>query len=263
MDNISCWLDKIKLTCEKIGHGHIDIIVDQCGIEFSVIPALNAFSPKIKWYSLYEGLPENIHSEDAPLLVRIDLSVEQQVIWLYELAREIANDAPLMVIGSSWEFEHLSSWLAQCVDANHEGRAGIFRYWDCRLFPFLFSHVLNEKQQQSLHNPALFWSWLDRDGQPAILQGGGEVRENDETCEPFTLSDHQFESLMCLSDAKQFLQYQPMPEHCFNSKESEFFACFNSMLDATTNHILFDDERYQWVAKEIASGRYRNDNLPG
>lgn len=259
MDNIDHWLNKVELTCQKIEHEYIDIIIDQCGSGFSVIPALKAFGSEIRWHSLYEGLPENIYLEDAPLLVRVNLNKEQQIIWMYELAREIASNAPLMVIGSSWSFENLSEWLGQCTDANHEARPGIFRFWDCRLFPFLFSHILDDDQQLALNNPALFWSWLDRDGQPVLKQGGGSIRENDEPCQPFTLTDHQFESLMCLSDAKQYLRYQPFPEHYFNSKEAEFLACFNGMLDATKNHVLFEEKRYEWVMKGITDGRFIND----
>ena len=44
MENIKTWLDKIHLTCQQIGHNYIDIIIDQCGLNFSVIPALWIFS---------------------------------------------------------------------------------------------------------------------------------------------------------------------------------------------------------------------------
>lgn len=101
MDNIKIWLDKIQLTCQQIGHNYVDMIIDQCGVNFSVIPALSGFSPAIKWQSLYRGLPENIYPDDAPLLVRIELEDAQQVQWLYALAHEAAATAPLLVLGSS------------------------------------------------------------------------------------------------------------------------------------------------------------------
>lgn len=93
------------------------------------------------------GLPENIYPDDAPLLVRIELEDAQQVQWLYALAREAVATAPLLVLGSSWRFEVLAEWLIRCIDAQHEGRAGIFRFWDTRIFSYLLPMflVMNSK----------------------------------------------------------------------------------------------------------------------
>ncbi|POD99118.1 DUF4123 domain-containing protein [Pectobacterium odoriferum] len=252
MDNTTIWLDKIQEICQHISQGNIDIIIDQCGINVSVIPALSGFSPAIKWQSLYQGLPENIYPEDAPLLVRIELSDIQQVQWLYALAHEAAVTAPLLVLSSSWPFEALAGWLTRCVDARHEGRPGIFRFWDTRLFSFLFTHVLDSEQTNQLHRPVLFWSWQDRDGKPALLEGNGAGLDEDEACEPTMFTDSQFESLMCLCDAKQFLGYQPLPQGLFNSEEIAFTACFEAMLSATHEKILFDDKRDKWVINYLA-----------
>ncbi|MDS7910878.1 DUF4123 domain-containing protein [Klebsiella pasteurii] len=259
MENIKTWLDKIHLTCQQIGHNYIDIIIDQCGLNFSVIPALSGFSPAIKWQSLYQGLPENIYLDDAPFLVRIELEDALQVQWLYALAREAAATAPLLVLGSSWRFDVLAGWLVRCIDAQHEWCAGIFRFWDTRIFSYLFTHVLNSEQQSTLHRPVLFWSWLDRDGVPVLLEGNGAALGEEELSEKIILTDNQFESLMCLCDAKQFLGYQQLPEGIFTLKEAEFAACFEAMLAATHEHIIFDDKRDDWVRAYIVTQNKLSD----
>lgn len=248
---VKIWLDKIQLTCRNAGHNYIDIIIDQCGVDFSVIPALSGFSSSIKWQSLYRGLPENIYPEDAPLLVRIGLDDAQQVQWLYELAYEVSAIAPLLVLGSSWPFDALAKWLTNCIDAQHEERPGIFRFWDTQLFMYLFTHVLDDGQQSQLHRPALFWSWLDRDEEPALLYGNGAEERKDEACKKIILTDKQFENLMCLSDAKELLVYPLFPEGLFTNKEQEFSACFEAMLAATKEGLLFNDKRNEWVVKHI------------
>ncbi|WP_312212401.1 DUF4123 domain-containing protein [Pseudescherichia sp.] len=261
MEKIKIWLNKIQLTGRNAGHNYIDVIIDQCGVNFSVIPALSGFSPAIKWQSLYQGLPEDIYPEDAPLLVRIELDDAQQVQWLYALACEASATAPLLVLGSSWPFDTLAKWLTQCIDVQHEGRSGIFRFWDTRLFSYLFTHVLNDEQQRQLHRPALFWSWLDRDEKPALLYGNGAKPTKNETCEKIILNDKQFENLMCLSDVKQLLIYPLFPESLFTNKEKEFSACFEAMLAATKEGLLFNGERNEWVMKYLnsSSGKLNDD----
>lgn len=261
MEKIKAWLDKIQLTCMQIGHAHVDIIIDQCGVNFSLIPALHGFTPTIKWQSLYQGLPEEIHYDDAPLLVRIELNEPQQVQWLYALAQETATAAPLLVLGSSWRFDILAQWLSRCVDAQHEGRAGIFRFWDTRIFSCLFTHVLTYEQQNQLHRPVLFWSWQDRDQSPVLLQGNGAAWSEEDECEKIILTDHQFESLICLCDAKRFLTYQQIPRGIFALKEVEFAACFEAMLAATHEKIIFDDKRDDWVREYIFAQNRLSDEI--
>ena len=251
MDNITIWLDKVQQICRQTEQPYIDIIIDQCGMDFSVIPALSGFSPEIKWHSLYEGLPEDIHREDAPLLVRIELDDEQQVRWLYDLAREVSATAPLLIVSSRWPFSLLANWLGQCTDARHEGRAGIFRFWDTRIFPYLFTDVLDDDQKHILSRPALFWSWLDRDGKPALLNGDGARPEDGVASSPISFNDSQFESQMCLCDTTQLLSYRFLPENLFLSKEAEFAACFAAMQAATQNGLIFDDERDAWVVSQL------------
>ncbi len=253
MDFISPWMDKIQSACQRAEIEHADVIIDQCAVDFCVLPALATFSNPIMWQSLYHGLPEDIYPEDAPVLVRVNLSDAEHVQWLHNLAAEIMESAPLLICGSSWAFEHLADWLRDCVNAQHEGREGIFRFWDTRIFPFLFSHILDDKQQQQLQKPVLFWTWLDCDYQPSILLGNGEIPETDESVVQIEFSDRQFEKLMCVSDTRQFLGYEKIPEGLFTNRQSEFTACYEAMLSATERRILFDDKRSAWVMAQIIS----------
>lgn len=253
MDFVSPWMDKIRTTCQRAELDHIDVIIDQCAVDFSVLPALTTFSHPMMWQSLYHGLPEDIYPEDAPVLVRVNLSDVEHAQWLQNLAAEMMESAPLLICGSYWSFEQLAVWLRDCANAQHEGRGGIFRFWDTRIFPFLFSHILDDEQQKQLLKPILFWTWLDGDNQPSIQLGSGEIPESDKSVIQVEFTDRQFEKLMCVSDARQFLGYEKIPEGLFTNHQSEFAACYEAMLTATEQRILFDDKRSAWVMAQIIS----------
>lgn len=254
MREVNCWLDKVQENCRQMGLEYIDIIVDQCGLSFSVIPAFDFLFPELEWHSLYEGLPENIFLEDAPLLMRIDLNEDQQVMWLYDLARNVYLTAPLLAICSSWPFSELSSWLGSCVSASHEMREGIFRFWDTRILRYLFTHILDETQQNQLHTPVLCWSWMNEDGEPEIFTGQYNMSGNEKP-QKIVFNDKQFEMLMCLCDAKVFLSDQVLPEGIFPGKKAEFSACFEAMLAATNQGVLLEEDRYTWVCNYLCQSK--------
>lgn len=77
----------------------------------------------------------------------------------------------------------------------------------------------------------------------------------EELSEQIIFTDNQFESLMCLCDAKQLLVYQPLPENFFMNRESEFAACFKAMLAATKEGVLFEDKRNEWVVEYILKNK--------
>lgn len=256
MSSIADWINKLQHTCADIETDYLDFIIDQCGIDFSVIPVLREFTPHLKWQSLYQGLPEDALQEDAPLLVRITLKDPQQRQWLIELAQKTQETAPLLAVCSPWPFSALAEWLTDCTDATHEGRAGLFRYFDARIFPFLFSDILSPEQQAQLHRPALFWSWLDRDNKPALLTGNGAQPGKSEKCQKITFSDSQFECLMCICDVQLLLRHRHIAETGFTSQEERFSACFQAMLSATKKGLLLDRDREDWVINALAE-RYR------
>lgn len=41
------WIEEVAVTCRASGTDYLDIIVDQAGLDFSVIPALDALS--VEW----------------------------------------------------------------------------------------------------------------------------------------------------------------------------------------------------------------------
>lgn len=252
------WLSKLQHICAHIEMDYLDFIIDQCGIDYSIIPVLKVFSPPIKWQSLYQGLPENSLPEEAPLLIRIALNEPQHKQWFIDLAQRTKETAPLLVICSQWSFTALAEWLTDCIDAKHEGRAGLFRYFDTRIFPYLFSDILIAEQQAQLQRPALFWSWLDRDGKPAKLIGHGSQPERNEKCKKIVFSDEQLEALMCICDVKLLLRRSNVSIAGFTSQEERFAACFKAMLSANARGILLDKAREEWVINILAE-RYRTE----
>ncbi|CAM6950200.1 MULTISPECIES: DUF4123 domain-containing protein [Enterobacter] len=240
-------LESARRLCQQIGHTYIDVIVDQCSVDYSIIPALSGFSPEIKWQSLYKGLPEEIYPEDAPLLVRVMFDDLQQWNWLQALAKEMSSTAPLLIICSPWTLSGLGKWLTEIVNARQEGREGVFRFWDTRIFSYLFTDILSAEQQAQLKRPVIGWGWQDRDGQSVWLTGSGKIPKRDERAEQVDFSDKQYEKLMCLCDAKRFIDQKLLMTTMFASKEAEFRACFEGMVSATQAGVLFDDERDVWV----------------
>ena len=245
------WVNLLQQTCADIKMDHLDFILDQCGIDFSVIPLLRDFSSPLVWRSLYHGLPEDALPEESPLLIRIALNDPLQKQWLIELAQKVQKTAPLLVICSPWPFTTLAEWLTACTDATHEGRAGLFRYFDARIFPYLFSHILEPDQQAQLQRPALFWSWLNLDEKPGLLMGQGALPAANEKCQNIAFSDSQFEALMCICDARLMLRHRNVPDTGFVSLDERFTACFEGMLSATAKGMILDKEREDWVIETL------------
>lgn len=100
------WIDEVAVTCRASGTDYLDFIVDQAGLDFSVIPALDALS--VKWQSLYHGLPEAFIVDDAPLIARIMLDDIQQIQWLKDMSLQVVVQAPLLLLCSHWPFSALA-----------------------------------------------------------------------------------------------------------------------------------------------------------
>ncbi|BBO63734.1 DUF4123 domain-containing protein [Serratia marcescens] len=245
------WIEEVAVTCRASGTDYLDIIVDQVGLDFSVIPALNALS--IEWQSLYHGLPEAFIVDDAPLMARIILDDLQQMQWLQDISRQVVAQTPLLLLCSSWPFSALSGWLSQCVDILQEGRSGILRFYDTRIFPLLFTHVLSEDQRRPLLRPALFWAWQDMDGNARGIKGTGAPLTREEKPHKIDLSDRQLESLMCVCDVMLLLSHSAPPAGVYTSRQALFSDCYQGMLEATRQGIILDDAREAWVMKRWSS----------
>lgn len=245
------WFSFIEDTCKEIKTDYIDVIIDQAGLDFTVIPALNNLS--IVWLSLYKGMPEEIIVDDAPLIIRVNVNDASQKQWLINILAEIQPQAPALILCSLWPFSLLAEWLSCCTDAANEGRPGVFRFYDPRIFSVLFSSVLNENQQYQLLRPVLFWSWLDRDSKPQMAIGNGTPPAKGEQCQKIDLDDRHYEYLMCVCDVVNLLNHRVIPESYFSSKEQRFQQCFSSMMAATDAGIILDDERENWVMEKLTS----------
>ncbi|HHG1370306.1 TPA: DUF4123 domain-containing protein, partial [Klebsiella pneumoniae] len=91
------------------------------------------------------------------------------------------------------------------------------------------------------------------DYQSSIRLGSGEIPESDKSVVQIEFTDSQFEKLMCVSDTSQFLRYESVPEGMFTNRQAEFTACYEAMLTATEQRIVFDDKRNDWVLAQVIS----------
>lgn len=238
------WIEEVAGACRTAGTDYLDVIIDQAGLDRSVIPALTVLA--LEWQSLYQGLPEEFIVDAAPLITRVNLDDAHQMQWLQELSQQV----PLLGICSSWRFSALSAWLAQCTDILQEGRGGIFRFYDTRIFPLLFTHVLSEEQQQCLLRPALFWAWQDKDGLPRGMEGAGTPALRGERSHKIELSDRQLEYLCCISDVIVMLGHRAPPVESYTSRQALFYSCYQGMVDATKHGIILDEAREEWVINQ-------------
>ncbi|MDI2590472.1 DUF4123 domain-containing protein [Pseudomonas sp. 681] len=237
------WIELLDVSCSEVSVTCLDIIIDQAGSDSPLLPSVLSVEPALPWYSLFTGLPEAGADELAPLLVRVDLTQPLQRQWLIGLMKALNGRSQLLVLASLWPFQSLAEHLSRCLEASNGGYPGLLRYYDPRLFPLLFSHVLEPEQQQPLLRPAVFWSWLDRDGLPKRLVGTADTDELPEDFTPIELSDSQLETLSCASDAMVAIVSlaEALPSQW--SPEQHFQACYAAMIEATQDGLLLTHQR--------------------
>jgi hypothetical protein len=260
-ESITKWIALAELSCADLKINHIDIIIDQAGNDFSLIPTLASFEFSVQWCSLFTTLPEEILLEDAPLLIRIDLSNTLQRQWLNELTAQFAGSGQLLMLCSAWSFNNLSDYLIRCTDVICGSQEGILRFYDTRIFPVLFSHILDTEQKKTLLRPAIFWSWLDREGQPCQIPGNGSSLKADDKKPRIELSDQQLEKLMCICDVNLLLRHLIVPAQYVMSQEELFSLCYEGMLAATLAGLLLDDEREDFVKKFILTSEIKQTEI--
>ena len=249
--HISTWLSLLEAACANVSTTCLDIIIDQAGSDVPLLPSVLSVQPSLPWYSLFTGLPEAGADDLAPLLVRVDLAQPLQRHWLIGLMHELDGRAQLLALASLWPFQALAEHLGRCLEARNGGCLGLLRYYDPRLFPLLFSHVLQPDQQQLLLRPAVFWSWLDRDGVPQRLLGAIDTPESPDTFSVIELSDSQVDTLDCASDATLAMKSL---RHALPSgwgAEQHFQACYAAMLEATQAGLLLKPEREAFTRNRL------------
>ncbi|MBT9569921.1 DUF4123 domain-containing protein [Pseudomonas umsongensis] len=245
------WIDLLEASCVKASITCLDIIIDQAGSNAPLLPSVVSVQPSLTWYSLFTGLPEAGAEELAPLLVRVDLAQPLQRQWLKGLMHELQGRSQLLALASHWPFQALAEHLGRCLEARNGGYPGLLRYYDPRLFPLLFSHVLQADQQQPWLRPAVFWSWLDRDGIPQHFPGAPDTPESVAMLSPIELSDSQVDTLGCASDATLAMNNLRHALPGERSAEQHFQACYGAMLEATLAGLLLMPEREAFTLDKL------------
>ena len=245
------WLELLEVSCAKASISCLDVIIDQAGSASPWLPSVLSVEPAIPWHSLFTGLPEAGADDLAPLLVRIDLAQPLQRQWLLGLMQALHGQSQLLVLASHWPFQHLAECLGRCLEAGNGGYLGLLRYYDPRVFPLLFSHVLEPDQQQILLAPAVFWSWLDRDGAPARLMGNGQPPDRPECFSLIELSDEQLDILGCVSDAELALDSLSIAFPLEWRAERRFHVCYEAMVESIEAGLLSDSQREAFVIEKV------------
>ncbi|MFJ4376359.1 DUF4123 domain-containing protein [Pseudomonas japonica] len=245
------WLQLLDIACAKVSCRQVSFIIDQVEIAAPLFPGIEQVEPPIPWHVLFDGLPEAAHADLSPLLVRVDLDKPQQRLWLEGLIDRFGDQARLLALISPWPLQRLGDYLGQCLEARNGGGAGVLRYYDPRLFPLLFSHVLSAEQQQWLLSPALLWSWLDRDGIPRHRAGAGADAGTVDDPPPFELSDRQIDVLCCAADAAEALdRLAPVLPEGWGA-EQLFRVAYGAMLEADGCVLLLPAECDAFVLERL------------
>lgn len=249
--HISTWLGVLEASCAQVSTTFLDIIVDQAGSEAPLLPSVLSIEPPIPWYSLFTGLPEEGADDLAPLLLRIDLAQPLQRQWLIGLMHDLNGRSQLLVLASLWPFQVLAEYLGRCLEVRNGGYLGLLRYYDPRVFPLLFSHVMESDQQQVLLHPVIFWSWLDRDNAPKRLMGLAAMPEGGHSSIPIELSDSQVETLSCASDATVAMVSLSEALPFGWGAERRFQHCYTSMIQATRAGLLVASQREAYTLEAV------------
>ena len=197
------WLSQAEDLCVRAGQKHIDVLVDQAGWPSSLLEALRDMEPPVNWHSLFEDTPEDALVDQAPLLMRLHWSIWQHKAFLSELMLHFQGTPRLLVIITPLPFEQLSQHLHVLADIHWGEQTGLLRFYDTRIFPLLFSHVLHPEQQTAFSHLALLWGWVNRD-QQIVWKAGTCAPGNmlPEKPEPLSVNDAQIEIMGCISDAE-------------------------------------------------------------
>ncbi len=228
----SAWLDQITHMASAADLDHVDLLVDQTNCELPILPALRLIDPAIPWFSLFSGLPEEALLEQAPLLMRISLDNWRHKSWLDEMIEHLAPQSRLVLLLSPLPFDSLARTLQGLSQLEWGGQSGLLRFYDPRVLPHLLSRVLSPEQSEQFLRVALFWSWLDRDQQPAWQTGTYDsCTPLLESTPPMALTDEQYFRLGNLSDAQQLLGLasERLPN---GTCEQQFEACYRLVLRA-------------------------------
>ena len=227
------WLEQIEQVCARTEVQEVDLLLDQAAWSKCAVPGLQQLSPKVPWFSLFTGTPEENLLDQAPLLMRLDLTIWQHKAWLEELIEHCAADARLMVLISNLPFQELSHALQALSQMQWGGQAGLLRFYDPRIFPVLMNSILTSEQRAEFLRVACFWGWLDRDDQSQWLQSNCLTKQSSiEVIPCVELSDEQCEMIGCISDAQKLLVRSEF-DQLDNSQERRFEMLYTIVMQAS------------------------------
>jgi hypothetical protein len=238
------WQDQVEHVCATAGVHSVDLLFDQAAWHTDLIGALEQIRPAIPWFSLFTGTPEEHMLDQAPLLMRLDLTHWRHKAWLEELLTHGAADARVLVVISPLAFETLSHALRALSQIRWGGKAGLLRYYDPRSFPLLMSSIFTDQQRTEFRQLAFFWGWFDRDEQMQWLKGHALGGKSAVHVSPFLeLSDEQFELMGCISDAQELMNsgefYQAL-----GGREQRFSLFYSLALKASRENYFGDFHEY-------------------
>lgn len=217
------WMQQFESLCGTAGLDYIDVLIDQAGTNQPLQSAMRQLSPAVRWFTLFDDTPEAGTPEYSPILMRLHFAVSSHRMWLEQLIEHFADTPRLTVLISPLSFDLLSNHLQALSQVRWEEQTGLLRYYDNRIFPSLFTHVLTVEQQAAFTDIALFWGWRDRDGMPVWKAGSfSSTKKLAEKPELSRVDDAQVDSMGCISDAEVLMA-------TFNdatlSKEANFARC--------------------------------------
>jgi len=225
------WLEQAEFISLNARLDYIDIIINLAGTDRSGKNMFSHMIPEIRYASLFEGMPEEGMQDEGAFVARFCWSEWQHKVFLADLVRDWGGESRLMLVISPLVFEEIKSQLLALSQFEWGNQSGIFRFYDSRIFPELFSHVLSEEQQNLFNRIAFYWGWLDRDGCQTWKQGnmGPHSLVIPEPAK-LTLTDGQIETIGCISDAEVLARILYREEI---SREPIFRNCFEAALAAS------------------------------
>jgi len=249
MTTPTSWQDQIARVGATVGVQQVDVLFDQAAWHNNVVGTLEQLRPVVPWFSLFTGTPEENLLEQAPILMRLDLTDWKHRAWLEEMVTYCAADARLLVVISPLSFQTLSHALRSLSQMKWGGQDGLLRYYDPRIFPLLMSSILTPEQQDEYRQLAFYWGWLDRDDQAQWLRGNAAGGKDSVEVSAFLeLSDQQCELVGCIGDAQELLAGRQF-DHLHESREQRFSLLYSLVLKASRENYFGDLSEY--VGKAI------------
>lgn len=238
------WIQTLGDLGASAGVRHVDLLFDQVGADVSILPALRVIHPRLEWFSLFSGTPEETLLTHAPILMRLHLDEWRHKAWLEEMLEHFHAQPRLMLLLSPMPFPALAKALQALSQLEWGGLTGILRFHDPRLLPELLARVLDEPQRQRFLQTALYWSWRNLDQQLAWQPGTyltGQPEDENPTALVFT--DEQYDRLGNVSAAHRLLD---IPKSNFPDWPNEqcFALCYEWVMDAGRDNYFGDLRAY-------------------